>query len=333
MEATIEGHAVDDSSSSLVTQTHSLQMPSTTARVACLILIISTTVWAAYTSFLAVLILPVFLAPTIYFFYYNTRVPQAQQIDPNRLYWSYLGTAFPGMLLSTLAQGAILIPFVSLVFGSQKDVFWHEFENVHKESDIRDDTHQAARAAFTATPTYWFFTIFMCFVVTGGTEELLKYAVVTLAKRKQDYVRNMDLIMYGAASGLSFATLEGIGFVIADFQPESVGKPLLTLVERLVMGIPIHVICGTLTAVNIARRQLKQEKLSFLRIIGPAILFHGLLNFVLLGYCASAGIVGWIHPDDIGTLISLMLAVMAVIVAAAFVLRSELTKLNSSVVL
>lgn len=320
-----------DSSTSLMPRSEPQKSPSRAVRIGCLVLSIAITAWTAYNSVLALLILPIVLAPTMWLFYYNSHMPQARQVDPDRLYWSYLGTAFPGTPLVTLVQIALLIPFASLVFGSQKDFFWHEFETVHKESDIRDDAHRAARAEFTATWAYWMFAVFLSFIDAAATEELLKYSMIIFAKRNQQYVREMDLIMYGAASGLSFATLEGLGYIVPECRTGNTGMFFMTLFERMALGMPLHVICGMLTAVNVARRSLTEERLNLLRIVGPAIFFHGMMNFVLLGYCAWAGIVGWIHPEHIGTLSFLLIAVGLVIIAAAFTLRSNMAKLGLSI--
>lgn len=329
-----DDHMVADSSTNLIAKTRSYRTPQKARIIAGSVLGIAVAAWAASASYVVVLMIPAFMAPTIYFFHYNSRLPQAQQVNSNRLFWNWVGTAFPGMPLSMLLQGALLIPFVALVFGSRQDFFWHEFENVHKESDIRDDAHRAARAAFTATPAYWVFTVFLSYIDAAAIEELLKYAVIMISKRKQENLRNLDYIMYGAASGLSFATFEGLGFVMPECQRgESAGKILMIFLERMCLGIPLHVICGILTAVNLARVQLNGEKLGFLRVVGPAVFFHGSMNVVLLGYCAWTGIVGWIHPEDIGTLLLLVSGVLIVIVAAAFTLRRSMAKLESQVVL
>lgn len=333
MQQPSDDHVVADSSTGLIAETISQRTPSMAARIGFVIFGVAMTGWAAYTSFIAVLLLPVFLSPTIYFFYYNLRKPHDRRINPERLSWSYLGTAVPGLPLITLLQGALLIPFVSLIFGSQKDFFWHEFETVHKDSDIRDDAHRAARAAFTTTPAYWVFVVFFSYFATGATEETLKYTVIMLARRKQEHIRWVDYFMYGAASGLSFGTLEGLGFLIPECGKESAGKLLLTLFERMVMGIISHSIWGMLTGVNLARAQLKGEKLNFLHIVGPSIFFHGSMNFLFMGYCAWAGIIGWIHPEDFASLSSLLLGVAVIFALSSFTLSRSVDKVSMGVTL
>lgn len=304
------------------------------ARVTSITLGILITSWAAYTSAIAPLLLPVILLPTIWMFYHYSSMPPGQRGSPERLLWIYLGTAIPGILIVMILQGVLLVPFVSLVFKSDKDFFWHEFETVKTEADIRDDAHRAARVEFTATPSYWTFVFFMAFVVASGLEEMLKYAMIMIGKGKGRLVHQGECIMYGAAAGIAFATLENIAWIIPACQSERGGRLLLTIVERMGLGIPLHTVAGMLTGVGVARRDLKGERLSLLSIVGPSIFFHGLFDFVLFGYSAWHGHIGWVHPEDLTGIAILLVATVAVGLATTLVLRGRVAKLglNSSFV-
>lgn len=284
--------------------------------------------WAVYTSLVAPWLLPVIVLPTIWMFSYHSSLSPSQRGSSERLLWIYLGAAIPGILIVMIFQGILLVPFVSLVFGSDKDFFWHEFGAVKKESDIRDDSHRAARAEFTATPSYWTFVLFMSFVLASGLEETLKYTMIMIGKGKGRLVHGKERIMYGAAAGLGFATLENIAWIIPACQSEDGGKLLLTVVERMGLGVPLHTVAGMLTGVGVVQRDLKGEQLGLLSIVGPSIFFHGLFDFVLFGYSAWSGHVGWVHPEDVTGIAVLLVATVAVGIATTLTLYGRMAKLG-----
>lgn len=244
------------------------------------------------------------------------------------MFWVYLATAVVGMPLMSALQAALTIPFVALVFKKKdQDFLWHELENVKEDMDIIDADHRARRAAFAARPSYWIFVLYMSFVVASGMEELLKYIMVRFGKRHRS-IDNLEYLMYGIVAGLSFATLENLGFLIRACQAETGGRLLLTLVERIALGVPIHTICATLTAAGLAIQDFNISKLGFMGVIGPSIFFHGMFDFILFGYCAWSGNVGWIHPEDLGSIVVLFVCAIVIITAAAFSLRSRIVILS-----
>lgn len=252
----------------------------------------------------------------------------ARQADIERLCWTYLGATIPGIPLVMLVQGAMMVPFVSMALGSRNDFFWHELQNVKKESHVRDNAHRAERAELAASSGHWAVVVFMSFIVAAGTEEMLKYVMVMLARKGSRVVHEMDSVMNGAAAGLGFAITESLGFIFTDCQGESSGKLLLTIVERIGLSIPLHVICGMLTGVNAARLDLKQERLNLLKIFGPAIFFHGLFDLVLLGYSAWMGHIGWVHPEDARGIVLLLISNMVVMGGAILAFRRSMARVD-----
>ena len=70
--------------------------------------------------------------------------------------------------------------------------------------------------------------------------------------------------------------------------------------ERVIIGGAGHITMAVLTALRAIRRDYYGDQLSFLQIIGPAVLYHGTFHFVCFGVSAWEGNVGWIHPTGLG---------------------------------
>jgi RsiW-degrading membrane proteinase PrsW (M82 family) len=144
------------------------------------------------------------------------------------------------------------------------------------------------------------------FIAAGLVEERLKYLPVTYARRRYEGTRktqhrNRVYIDYAISTALSFGLLESIGFIYAARQDscDTWPKFLLTLVERLVIGQIGHLSAAALTAIRAIMRDYYGDDLSWWGVVGPAVMFHGMLNFVAVSRSAAEGNVGWIHPSDL----------------------------------
>jgi RsiW-degrading membrane proteinase PrsW (M82 family) len=146
------------------------------------------------------------------------------------------------------------------------------------------------------------------FIAAGLVEETLKYLPIAYARRRYGGIakegkpqhRNRAYIDYALSAALSFGLLESFDFIYAA-RDDTWPKFLLTLVERLVIGQVGHLSAAALTALRAIRRDYygDGDDLSWWGVVGPAVMFHGMFNFVAISGSAVEGNVGWIHPSNL----------------------------------
>jgi hypothetical protein len=71
------------------------------------------------------------------------------------------------------------------------------------------------------------------------------------------------------------------------------------LVERFVIGQIGHLSAAALTALRAIRRDYYGDDLSWLGVVGPAVMFHRMFNFLAVSGSMVEGNVGWIHPSNL----------------------------------
>lgn len=264
------------------------------------------------------------LIPAAYFLYYRSTLPLAHRGNPNTLIWISVFMALSTLLVIAM-QGALGYTFGLLTLGKTDMYFlMNELQTVSRERDVRDAEHRALRMEFAARPAYWLNVLFFAFVIAGACEELQKYAALVLVRRYSSVVRAREYPVYGAAAGLAFSTLENVGFVMA-VTDESAGKLLLTVVERLVLGTPGHVLCGVSTAAGLARREQGEEIRTWAVLVRSAVC-HGLFDFGLFAISAMRGNVGWAHPEDVLGMVICVLWAASLISMLAWMVRADLRK-------
>ena len=134
-----------------------------------------------------------------------------------------------------------------------------------------------------------------------------------------------DYVAYAVTAGLGFATVENLGYIYASAAGhDSASVIAVTALERIAFGFPSHVLTAVLTAINMARRDVKKERLRGWDIIAPSTFYHGLSDFALFGACALMGHVGWVHPTTVGTYLRTIVVPVGCLVALCFHVKSSL---------
>jgi len=221
-----------------------------------------------------------------------------------------------------------------LIFRSptmRKD-FWTEFPRTNILSLTTDQL--ATRAQLAGSWQNWALMSIMTFVGAGLVEETLKYLPVAYARRRRANTRehrrgDRSYIDYAVAGTLSFGLTEMIGFVYTACESGNEGglKLVLTVFERLV-GQVGHLSVAVLTALRATRRDDYGDGLSWLGVVGPAIVLHGTNDFVALAASSLEGNVGWIHPSGL-KITSLMMGVYSSVLGLAIGwVRKEWKSLN-----
>lgn len=230
--------------------------------------------------------------------------------------WIFAVAGTIGVGAAAAIQTAVLLPTVNALFGSgeKSDYFWQELTRTSVEGLTSGELTQ--RAALASSWQNWTFNAVLSFGLAGLAEELLKYLSVVYVPRrhgsgKEDKSLDRAYMDSAAAAALGFGTVENIGFLVSASRHESWPRLLLTLSERILLGSVGHVALGTMSALRATRRDYYGDAMSLGSVIAPAVLCHGIADFVALSASALGGNVGWIHPQDVPGTVSLLSAGVA----------------------
>ncbi len=92
--------------------------------------------------------------------------------------------------------------------------------------------------------------------------------------RRPDTVHSTLVYMTAAALGLKAA--DNARRILMYTRPEDTSKPFFALARGF---FPVHELCGAFTALNLVRRDILGERMSWLRLLAPAIILHSMANF------------------------------------------------------
>ncbi|VEU39026.1 unnamed protein product [Pseudo-nitzschia multistriata] len=141
---------------------------------------------------------------------------------------------------------------------------------------------------------YWglnaIFMFVLAFVIAALVEEIVKYYCYwtletpeQVGDRQKSKLSQANYITIGMVSAaLGFACKENMQYV---FQSKNVRDEILTLVLRSILAV--HPVCAAIQSLGVVKRDIQGDPSSSLgRILFPAILLHGLFDFVelLLSY-------------------------------------------------
>ena len=147
------------------------------------------------------------------------------------------------------------------------------------------------------------FNLFLnAFVVAAGVEETMKHFAYRCCRFPQEKTENPHAILvYLMVGAIGFATAENIEYV---FSSGSFIDQIFVLALRILM--PVHVICSVMQAANTSKSAMGIQEMGTFRAILPAILLHGLFDYVLflLPY------VQYIYQIDELTIVIAMMCVM-----------------------
>jgi RsiW-degrading membrane proteinase PrsW (M82 family) len=124
-----------------------------------------------------------------------------------------------------------------------------------------------------------------CFFVVALSEELCKFFAIRLyAYRRPEFDEEIDGIVYGAAAGAGFATVENLIYVLQ--MGFAVG------VARALLAVPLHLFTGGLLGYGLAKKKLEGAAWAVPLTLLVAVFCHGLYDFVLFYQKIQAG-----HPS------------------------------------
>jgi len=150
-----------------------------------------------------------------------------------------------------------------------------------------------------------------CFFVVALSEELCKFFAVRLyAYRKREFDEDIDGLVYGAAAGAGFATIENLIYVLQ--MGFAVG------VVRALLSVPLHIFTGGLIGYGLAKKKLDGAVWAVPLTLFLAVFCHGLYDFVLFYQKIQEG-----HP-------SVFLSLVVVIFLFVFTRKTLLTTAERS---
>lgn len=215
-----------------------------------------------------------------------------------------------GLAAMTAAQSLTGYLLLLALFGpAGAGVYMKEFLRADVSSLTAE--HTAVRARMARDPRYTVFLALFAAVSAALPEELLKYLPVLWLRRKaekqggqkQDHQRldKRAAVSAATAASLGFGLVELAAYVhaAAAASPAS-GPPLVvTLLERVFVGLPGHIATAILSASRGADAEGSESGWrDVLSAVGPSMVYHAVFDFILFGSSAwVGGHVGWVHPE------------------------------------
>ncbi|KAI0597786.1 hypothetical protein F4775DRAFT_218484 [Biscogniauxia sp. FL1348] len=242
-------------------------------------------------------LIPALLLPTFCLVWWDRAQPIDQRTNIETFIWTYVLTGILGTTVVIIIQSILSYVFALVLFQADTERFFAEFQRSGADIASMDAETLAARRQMAASWPNWIFNFLLAFVMAGTVEEWLKYSALALAHRYGRIFHERNYIVLAAAGAMGFGTFEAIGFIYAAArEPEGPGGLAMAVVERIVVGPPMHAVGAALIGLNTARRDFHGQSLGIANIIALPLFFHGLLDFCLFSFSALDGNVGWIHP-------------------------------------
>lgn len=92
--------------------------------------------------------------------------------------------------------------------------------------------------------------------------------------RRPDSVHSTLVYMTAASLGLKAA--DNARRILMYTKPEDTSKPFFALARGF---FPVHELCGAFTALNLVRQDILGERMSWFRLLAPAVILHSMANF------------------------------------------------------
>ncbi|KAI1657071.1 hypothetical protein F4813DRAFT_390043 [Daldinia decipiens] len=214
--------------------------------------------------------------------------------DIETFVWTYVLVGTVGVFAVIVVQSLLFYLSNYALFPSSARTFLAEFARGEGEVSGLDAETSAMRRRIAGSWQYWTF---------------------------------MFLFAYLAALG--FSTFEDIGFIYAAVQEnKGVAHLALAIVERVLIGSPMHLISGLLIGLGTAGRDFRGKSSSLAHIIDLPALIHGAWDFSLFSTSALNGNVGWIHPYG-KSLLAVVVIYVIVEGTLLFVVQRQFTSWNS----
>ncbi len=313
---------------------------SLAARLLCYIGPPSAILLTAVVSPQTALLSPLACAPPGWFY---SKWRKANAVNPtNRgelepMIWIFAAAGTLGLATAAVTQMGICLAASRVLFGpgsgERSKYFWQEVQRATVDGLTADQISN--RAVLASSWQNWVFNGIFAFVSAGIAEETIKYLPIVYARRrgtpKQRELRNRAYLDYVLAGALSFGVVECIGFIYSCCKQENQtwANLALTVFERIVVGQTGHLASATITAFRAIRRDYCGDNLSWLEVVGPAMLLHGLWDFAALSSSALEGNIGFIHPTSLRVTAALFTVIPGVLGAAVWQVRREWKSIES----
>ncbi|KAI1467587.1 protease prsW family-domain-containing protein [Daldinia caldariorum] len=269
------------------------------------------------------------LAPTFCLLWYDRARPVDQRTDPETFIWTYVLVGTVGVFAVVVAQSLLLYLLSYTLFPSSVSALLAEFARDENKVASLDAEALAARRQIAGCWQYWALMFLFAYCGASIPEELLKYSGLVYARRRGRITHEHNYVALAAAAALGFSTFENIGFMYAAVGVnQDFAHLALAIVERVLIGSPMHVMSGLLIGLAAAGRDFRGETSSLAQIIGLPAVIHGAWDFSLFGISALNGNVGWIHPHGKSLLATIAVAVI-VEGTLLFVVRRRFASWNS----
>jgi RsiW-degrading membrane proteinase PrsW (M82 family) len=161
-------------------------------------------------------------------------------------------------------------------------------------------------AADTVPPTFTYNgALFHSYVLSAGTEELIKIAVVYWAVwRRPEFDKRMDSLVYAGRAGLGFALIENVVYMVNQ---TSVETAVWAAALRAVLAVPGHALWTSLIGYFAARRRFDHVGPGIVGGYALAVLLHGTYDYAVFAQTP-------LHLEGKDLLANLMIAVPPAII-------------------
>lgn len=243
----------------------------------------------------------------------SSQPPSAEQDGPSpgALATISLLSGTLGLAAMTAAQSLTGYLLLLALFGpAGAGVYMKEFLRADVSSLTAE--HVAVRAEMARDPRYTVFLALFATVSASLPEELLKYLPVLWLQRRRNREQEGDqkshrkldkraAVSAATAASLGFGLVELAAYVHAAAAAPATGPPLLvTLLERVFVGLPGHIATAVLSASRSADAEGEGSQSGWRKLlsaVGPSVAYHAVFDFILFGSSAwVGGHVGWVHP-------------------------------------
>ncbi|KAL1582484.1 hypothetical protein WHR41_08815 [Cladosporium halotolerans] len=281
----------------------------------------------AYCSPPTAALTPLLLSPTIIAAWKLRRLPHQDSGNTEVTAWTYLGTSILGPAIAGAIQLSLCHVFFKLLFGSHSQSYMRELQRVTVEGLSTEAIDVRRQMAWN--PRYSLILVILSYVGASAVEEGLKYFALRFAVWRAQPKQEHEYLIYAAAAGLGFGTIENILVTYASVEKgEKSSMIALMLFERAIFSATGHTIMALLTSLQSIRRDSRGENLSMWRVLARPVGYHGTWNFILFSVSAWNGNVGWIHPTDVGSIVFALTSTVALQSRAAWDFWCQLKQLE-----
>lgn len=226
--------------------------------------------------------MPFIFVPTFLLFWRWTKFHT--QVDFKNCANNYALAMVPGALLVMIVELVMTLVFAAICFSDQMA----RVQKCLKDGTCSfDGSTSGASFPIERTLGFYVFVFLLAFASAGGCEETLKYWCMKRGMKNRGvphaYASHLGILMFVLCAALGFSTIENVGYVSgAVLSTADAGSVIVSLLGRLFISTPLHLLVATLLAIQSIRRDIQGAPLKIWHVMGPSVFFHGGFDFVLL---------------------------------------------------